>query len=182
MKQKSMRFKHIIQIKNELLSILDNNQEIKRLCCYLSDTPLSYTAIVDGQRIKQPDITKSLMNENLIPYGFDDKLLLNQKVYIFCNLNRISFTSKNNMDNNLFILTIFVPIDFNILEFYGDERIIAIASRIADELDDTSLDKGMCNLKINGACNYGRYDKKDYLVLTIPIEILTSSGKEILNN
>lgn len=180
--KRSMRFKHIIKIKNEMLEILDNNQEIKRLCTYLTDTPLSSSAIVEGKRVRQPDITKSLLKENLIAYGFDNNLLKEQKVYIFCGLANISFTKKSNMDNNLFILTVFVPLEFNELELYGDERIVAIASRIADELDDTSLDKGMSNIKIGGTCNYGRYDKKDFLVLSIPFEILTSSGQEILNN
>lgn len=178
---KSMRFKNVVKIKNEILSILDNNQELKRLCTYLSPTPLASRGLLKGNSVKQPDITKSLIKDNLIPYGFNDKLLDSEMVLIFCGIYDIKFERNNVMDTNIFMISIMLPSNYNDLQPYGDERIIEIASRIADELDNKSLNNGMSNIKIRSGsmANYRKHESKDYLILTIPLEISTSSARDI---
>lgn len=181
-KNKSRKMRLISDIKKDIILKLQNLddervQELTRLCRYLTKTPLWDKGKTDnGELINQPDLTIDLskklkahedVNVNsrgviLIPYAFSEELLKEESILIFIHCPRGTFRS--HMGKYQYAIRIAYMMESNILEPYGDERVLEIASRICDIFDDeyTSIEK-----EINGDVKKIRYkyeieDTSDY--------------------
>lgn len=154
-KNKSRKIRLINNIKKDIICKLEdikdpNVQELTRLCRYLTKTPLWNKGITEtGEIIKQPDLkfplSKELMSDEdinansrnsiLIPYAFSDDLLKEESILIFIQSPRGIF--KNHIGKYQYVLRIAYTTESNILEPYGDERSLEIASRLCDIFDET---------------------------------------------
>lgn len=152
---KSKKIRLINDIKKDIICKLENIkdphvQELTRLCRYLTKTPLWNKGKTEtGEFIKQPDLelplSKELKNNEdinansrnkiLIPYAFSEDLLKEESILIFIQCPRGIF--KNHIGKYQYAIRIAYMMESNILEPYGDERVLEIASRICDMFDGT---------------------------------------------
>ncbi len=147
---KSMKMKQLTKIKNFIANIINEDQQIKRYCSYLTNTPLMDKGMtLDGKIISQPDITESLINEdkgNIIPYRFTEDIIKDKRVIIF--VYKLKGDLRKTIGENYFAVDIFVPYVYDILEELGQERNVEIASRICDLIDGKSIDKTLGEIEI----------------------------------
>ena len=184
---KSQKVRRISPLKNYIVGQIDNNQNIKRLCRYLTQTPLMSQGLTyDNKRLKQPDLKDSLLESVvedvqasvskavLIPYSFTEEILEEQQVtiYVHCPksyLNRVT-------GSHLFLVEIVFPRIYDMIEPYGEERNLLIASEIFDMFDEQRVSDdlkklvGEVEFKINRDMTTLRLGKAGYLITTIQIE------------
>ncbi|MEG2289633.1 MAG: hypothetical protein RSC24_06660 [Clostridium sp.] len=138
-------------IKNKICNIEDEiGQELARLVRYLTKTPLWNKGVTEnGIIIKQTalefridkalsdkeDINANSRNKILIPYAYSEELLKEESVLIFIQSPKGIFN--NHIGKYQFVIRIAYTTESNILEPYGDERSLEIASRICDLFDGT---------------------------------------------
>lgn len=140
----SMKFKKVVAIREAMVKQIDSCQEIKKLLKYHTDTPLSkYGFLNDGTKVEQIDVEESLLEKNIIPALFDEKLLDKEKVYAFIYPYKGDF--EGEVGDNFFAIDILCPQPLNRLSKMGEERIFLIAGLIADLFDDKKI------LKSNGS-------------------------------
>lgn len=137
----SMKLKKVISIREAMVQEMDSCQELKRLCKYNTDTPLAkYGFLQDNTRVDQPDITESLIEDNIIPSLFDEDLLDKEKVSIFVYPYKGDFRDDEIGDNYLGV-DILCPNSINRLSKMDAERIFLIGGLIADMFDDKQIKK-----------------------------------------
>ena len=170
-----MKFKHITAIKNEITKIIDNSQEIKRYCTYLSDSPLSQKGkLENGTFIQQPNINKSLINENIMPYSFSLELISEHKSMIFI-YNAYGDLRGKVIGDNVLAIDILCTAQQNILSGIGEERITSIADIITDLIDSERANKSLTNIVV-GKYQFDRLWKDNhYIVLTLLCDFSTSN-------
>ncbi|MEG1309393.1 MAG: hypothetical protein RSA91_01060 [Bacilli bacterium] len=155
----SNKAKMIQGIKDYIIQKINNNQDIVRLCRYLTKTPLlEIGETYNGELIEQDDINVGLLiplldkrDENgvyselpsiqsrdriLIPYAFDDSLMTQQQLYIFVSNPRTKFSDYYITGEYIFEVIITYSTDYNILEPYGDERVLKILEKFCEDFDD----------------------------------------------
>lgn len=150
MNSKSMKMKNLTKIKNFMVDVIDQDQEIKRYCKYLTNTPLMKKGMdLNGQLISQPDITESLVDKdkgNLVAYRFTEDIIENKRVMIF--VYKVKGDLSKTIGENYFEIDIFVPYIYDILEEMGQERNIEIATKICDLLDGKSINNQLGVIEI----------------------------------
>ena len=85
-KERGNKLRKVNFLNNYIVNKIDENQEIKRYVLYGTNNPLGkYGKDLNEKVIAQPDITKSLLNENaLFNNPFNEEILDKEKVcYIF---------------------------------------------------------------------------------------------------
>lgn len=186
---KSQKLRRISLLKNHIVAQIDNNQNIKRLSRYLSQTPLlSQGMSYDGKKIKQPDLVDSLVESVkqdaqasvtkpiLIPYSFSEEILEEQQVSIYVHCPRTSFHTQVT-GTHLFLVEIVFPRIYDAIEPYGEERNLLIASEILDMFDNQKATKelrdlvGEVEFKINRDVTTLRLGKEGYLITTVQIDV-----------
>lgn len=177
----SMKFKKIVAIREAIVNQIDNCQELKKLCKYNTDTPLSkYGFLKDGTKIEQIDISDSLIEDNIIPSLFDESLLDKEKVIIFVYPYKGDFAEEEMGDNYLGV-DILCPQNINRLSKMGEERIFLIAGLIADMFDDKQIMRSNgkplthCKAKLS-QFEVSKTDRNlDYIGISMVINIKTSN-------
>lgn len=176
--------KKIVPIKNYIVKKIDDNQNIKRLCRYLTKNPLSKKSLdYNGTLVQQPILVDSLINTTLegnginknqvlIPYMFTDEIITDKQCYLFVH------PYSNNYDNafgeNIFAVDVIVPYEYNEIDPYSDERLFLIVNEIVDLFDNMVVDDeyvqelGMIELNIGGRSTLQRLSKTtSYLFYTV---------------
>lgn len=197
--------KNIKNIKNFLVNSINENQTIKRLTRYLTTTPLLNEGVkYSGELIEQPDLKCGLLDnlredkENgiyledpnvqtrkriLIPYQFDDKLMRVEQMYIFINNFKNRFSSKYNTGEYIFEIIVTYDINYNILEPYGEERILLILEKLEELFDEQYVDSeeniGVIKLHITDIEDIKVSKSIMGKIITIESEVL--DNREIIN-
>lgn len=172
--KKCMKLKHLNKIKTLIIKALDEDQEIKRYCTYYTTTPtLSMGEDYNGNMINQPDVTKSLLRDNIFPYMFYEDLLKENRIFIFCypKTGRL----KNIADKNTFYIDVVAPVELNFLKDLGDERILCVADRITDVLDGDKIGKSIKEVEFTQYNVWRVYKGNNYMGITLQLEIVTSN-------
>lgn len=180
--------KKIVPIKNYICQKIDNDQKIKRLCRYLTLTPLSKKGILydnSDTLLTQPDLVDSLIKEStegnsngkiLIPYSFNEGIITEQQVFIFVHNYSNDYNSR--IGDNTFIIDILVPVNYDQIDPYSEQRLYLIVNRIIELFDDTRTDNeyvetlGLLDFKVGGRSNEYRLSKTQNIV-GYPIFITT---------
>ena len=172
-----MKLKKLTKIKNEIAKIIDENQDIKRYCTYLTNTPLlSMGMNADGKMQKQPNLTSSIIDKNIIPYRFMEDILANSEVIIFVYFDEAEL-SKQSLGSYIFFIDVFVPKPYDVLKEIGQERNVEIATTISDLLDSEKLPKGLSlgEVDVVHARQSRLSNKSNYTVLSLTLEIKGSN-------
>lgn len=153
-------------LTNFIVNKIDENQEIKRFVLYGTNNPLGNKSCdLKKNLITQPDITKSLLDENvLFNNPFNESILDEEKVcYIFVYPYSANY-KKNDIGDLEFVVNILSPSEYNNLT-RGDKRIFEISYRIEDLLDQYVIKSDEGNLEIGNvmfeltASSYTRLSK-----------------------
>lgn len=153
-------------LTNYIVNKIDENQEIKRFMLYGTNNPLGNKSCdLNKNLITQPDITKSLLDENvLFNNPFNESILDEEKVcYIFVYPYSANY-KKNDIGDLEFVVNILSPSEYNNLT-RGDKRIFEISYRIEDLLDQYIIKSDEGNLEIGNvmfeltASSYTRLSK-----------------------
>ena len=153
-------------LTNYIVNKIDENQEIKRFVLYGTNNPLGNKSCdLNKNLITQPDITKSLLDENvLFNNPFNESILDEEKVcYIFVYPYSANY-KKNDIGDLEFVVNILSPSEYNNLT-RGDKRIFEISYRIEDLLDQYVIKSDEGNLEIGNvmfeltASSYTRLSK-----------------------
>lgn len=184
----SQKFRRITAIRKYMIDAIDNDQESKRLMRYLTSTPLSKKGVTyDGNLIDQPDLTTSLTVDTdegevcLFTGIFDPDMETIYKNYIFIQ-HYDTYTYDDTMQTSNFYIYILVDIKYNSLKNYGEERIYALADRMAQLFDNHTIENddlvdeiGNIKFKIKGRISEMRMSRtKTINLLSIPIEVSNS--------
>lgn len=153
-------------LTNYIVNKIDENQEIKRFVLYGTNNPLGNKSCdLNKNLITQTDITKSLLDENvLFNNPFNEDILDKEKVcYIFVYPYSANY-KKNDIGDLEFVVNILSPSEYNNLT-RGDKRIFEISYRIEDLLDQYVIKSDEGNLEIGNvmfeltASSYTRLSK-----------------------
>ncbi|HBJ1650328.1 TPA: hypothetical protein LA460_000232 [Clostridium botulinum] len=158
----STKFQKIDNIISLLVSEMDNDQELKRLCTYLTYQPLANKSTdMSNNVIYQRDITTSMLEEQkicvskttdkndkaykeitvpqiLIPYCFQEDKILTEQVSLFVHNFRNDLDSQ--IGANDFMIDVLVPSKYQELKPYGVNRLHEILKRIAYLFDNVETD------------------------------------------
>ncbi|MBZ9693191.1 hypothetical protein [Clostridium sp. M14] len=159
----STKFQKIDDIISLLVSEMDNDPELKKLCTYLTYQPLaSKSTDMDGNVIYQRDITTSMLDEQkicvskttdkndkeykeitipqiLVPYCFQEDKILTEQVSLFVHNFRNDLDSQ--IGANDFVIDVLVPSKYQELKPYGVNRLHEILKRLAYLFDNVETDK-----------------------------------------
>lgn len=153
-------------LTNYIVNKIDENQEIKRFVLYGTNNPLGNKSCdLNKNLITQTDITKSLLDENvLFNNPFNEDILDKEKVcYIFVYPYSANY-KKNDIGDLEFVVNILSPSEYNNLT-RGDKRIFEISYRIEDLLDQYVIKSDEGNLEVGNvmfeltASSYTRLSK-----------------------
>lgn len=153
-------------LTNYIVNKIDENQEIKRFVLYGTNNPLGNKSCdLNKNLITQPDITKSLLDENvLFNNPFNEDILDKEKVcYIFVYPYSANY-KKNDIGDLEFVVNILSPSEYNNLT-RGDKRIFEISYRIEDLFDQYVIKSDEGNLEVGNvmfeltASSYTRLSK-----------------------
>lgn len=198
---KSQKLSRIVPIKNLIIDKIDENQNIKRLCRYMTTTPLLPKGkTYDGKIINQPDLTESLKVDVetkgeafvsgtvIYPYGFTEDVVDRDRltIYVYCPRTILSTDSRKVYDdrtvsyigNHLFYIDVVFPLEYNNIEPYGEERAYSIAYEILDMFDDLYIEDdytrdivGDIRFKVEGEILNKRLSVTNYAILSIPLYV-----------
>ena len=201
---KSQKLARVSILKGFLVDQIDNNQVIKRLCRYLTKTPLYRRGLTyDGKLVEQPDLIGSLLTETtqdpyahtkdpiIIPYVFTEGILSEQQITLYVHSPKSSFNTNRGtgfgqdrlLGSHLFLIDIVFPQIYDRVDPYGEERHLMIASEILDLFDGKSVSEelrkvvGDVVFQVVGDITTFRLNKAGYLVTTIPIQVTVPSGR-----
>lgn len=196
---KSQKLTRIVPMCNYIIDKIDSNQDIKRLCRYMTTTPLlNRGKTYDGQIIQQPNLVDSLkgkisndksamITEQVIyPTRFTEDVIDKDRVtiYVHCpktsiNQNAASGRRRDDVDDytarHLFYVEIVYPLEYENIDPYGDQRSYSIACAIMDEIDGLYVDGnvrdivGDCRFVVEGEVLNKRLSVTGYGILVIPI-------------
>lgn len=195
----SQKLYRIVYLKNYLVKKIDENQTIKRLCRYMTTTPLLNKGYsYDHRLIQQPDLVDSLLepvvhdtqvsikDPTLVPYAFSESVLNDRKLSIYVHCPYSSFSpngstgrsSLNGADvtgRHKFMIEIIYPIEYDRLEPFGEERANLIGCEILNLIDGQYVDEetrkkvGECQFRVQGEITNLRLSTSGYMVLSIPV-------------
>lgn len=169
--------KHLTKIKNFIAQRIDENQEIKRYCTYLTNTPLMKKGMtLEGKLIEQPDINASLINKdkgNIVPYSFTEAVVEEKRAIIF--IYKYKGDLSKTIGDNYFVIDIFIPSVYDILEELGQERNVEIASKICDLLDGESIEKNLGVIEILEYEDSRLNKSSDYNICSLTLKINKSN-------
>ncbi|MBN1075961.1 hypothetical protein DVV91_16695 [Clostridium botulinum] len=158
----STKFQKIDDIINLLVTEMDNDQELKRLCTYLTYQPLSDKSTdMSGNVIYQRDIITSMLKEQkicvsksidkmnmlykemkvpqiLVPYCFQEDKILKEQVSLFVHNFRNDLDSQ--IGANDFVIDVLVPSKYQELKPYGVNRLHEILKRLSYLFDYVETD------------------------------------------
>lgn len=199
---RSQKMARVSILKNYIAQQIDESQNIKRLCRYLTKTPLLSRGLTyDDRKVNQPDLEDSLLypvvkdqqaqthGACLIPYLFSETILSEQQVSIyvyspkttFNPLRKTGFGQDQLLGTHLFIVDIVFPQTYDRIDPYGEERHLQIASEILDLFDGTSVSEelrkviGDITFHVVGEITTLRLSKAGYLITTIPLQATVPS-------
>lgn len=152
---------------NDILTLIDGNQNIKRYLTYMSNNPLKVSST-------QPDITKSLIDDNIKLSFFDDKIQDKNKCFLFFNF-LTSDLSKDAIGDETYLFDIIVPNEFWILSGLGQFRAIRIAMELCQMLDQKDGITGVGEIKMKTPKCYKLNDA--YQGMTLPMTVGSSNMK-----
>lgn len=192
MNSRSQKLYRVSPLKNYIINKIDNNQNIKRLSRYLTQTPLLNKGLTyDGLMIKQPDLMDSLTkavtkDQNvsikdaiLTPHPFSEDIISEKKISIYVYSPRTSFniTGGEVIGKHRFVIEIVYPTEYNAIEPFGQERVNLICCEILNEFDGLCVDGelrdliGECQFKVTGDLNNVRLSKAGYMIATVPLTV-----------
>lgn len=196
---KSQKLYRVSPLKNYLVEKIDNNQNIKRLCRYMTKTPTYNKGMAyNGVLINQPDLSDSLLypvktdeqatvkEAVVIPYAFTEDVLAERRLTIYVHSprslfninaasNRPNYGTDELMGKHLFLVEIVYPTEYNAIEPYGQERANLIACEVLNMVDNLTVEGelsqlvGECIFKVEGEITDLRLSKAGYMILSIPI-------------
>lgn len=189
---RSRKLYRVSPLKNYIINKIDNNQNIKRLSRYLTQTPLLNKGLTyDGLMVKQPDLVDSLLkvatnDKNvsvkeaiLNPHPFSEDIISEKKVSIYVYSPRTTFNITNGevVGKHTFVIEIIYPTEYNAIEPFGQERVNLIACEILNEFDGLFVEGelrdliGECQFKVNGDLTNLRLSKAGYMIATVPLSV-----------
>lgn len=151
-------------IKKYLVDRINSDQDIVRYCRYLTKTPLLEMGInYKDEVIEQPDLTCGLLEplsesrnkegeyeeykgvetrgKILIPYAFDNSLMVKEQLFIFISNSYAAFSNVYNTGEYTFDIVITYSPTYNVLDPYGEERSLMIIDRMCKMFDDMYPEK-----------------------------------------
>lgn len=199
---KSQKLYRVSPLKNYIVEQIDKNQNIKRLCRYLTTTPLLNRGMTyDQRRVNQPDLNDSLLtpvttdteatvaDAVLIPYTFSPEAIQEQRVSIYvyspCSTfaESYGFGHRDEAGRHEFMVDIVYPMVYDRIEPYGQERNLLIACEVMNLFDGMYVDEetrkivGDCQFKIVGDVTSLRLSKTGYMITTIPLVVTTMTSR-----
>ena len=188
---KSQKIRKISVLLKYIIDTIDNDQDIKRLMNYLTLTPTSSKGMgYDGKVINQPDLTHSLLKDyvvngvvvhekNLFDSSFSSDIETLTKNQIFVHSTRSRINERNNSQRIEFYINIIISQKYENLKNYGAKRTYEIAGRIADLLDNVTIENteivdivGNVKTVIDGDITTMRLSKtNDSILLSLPIVV-----------
>lgn len=191
---KSNKLRKITPLKNYIVDKIDENQNIKRLCRYLTKAPLEQISYdLNGKIVTQNDLNNSLKfitdevntckNKIIIPFMFNDNQEnMDEQVFIF--VHGYSNDFNDTTGKNIFMIDILCPIVYNELDTYGSERIYEIAAEIIGIFDEEYVEEeyheliGCYQFFINGKGNEWRVSNNNNVVAySFPISVNIVNSK-----
>lgn len=160
----SNKAKLVKEIKRYIIRRINTNQDIVRLCRYLTKTPLiKYGETYNGECVNQIDLECGLLErlddsrnkdgqylyfpeiqsreEILIPYAFNDGLMTKEQLFIFVSNSSASFSEYASTGKYVFEVLITYAPTYNILEPLGEERSVEIMDKICEMFDSMFNDE-----------------------------------------
>lgn len=188
---KSQKIRKISVLLKYIIDTIDSDPDIKRLMTYLTGTPLSSSGKgYDGKIIKQPDLTHSLLKDysvngvvvyekNLFDSRFNSDIEVLTKNQMFVHSTRSRINEKNGTQRIEFYVDILIAQNYEYLQNYGEKRTYEIAARIADILDNVTIENsdivdivGNVKTVIDGDIVSSRLSKTNNIILlSIPIVV-----------
>lgn len=127
------------KILNYVCKKLDSNQDIKRFLHYNTLSPLSKKSRLENNVIvEQPDIVDSLIGKNIYKSSFRENMVDDTTNFIFVYSTGADYGKVMGKMN--VVVNIVVPNDYNNQEYDDEDRNVNIAMRIADMLDEYTID------------------------------------------
>jgi hypothetical protein len=137
----------IIAVKNYLVEKICENENIRKYCRWVTKTPLGKNGLgYNGDIIVQHhlddkyDLRKEVIAEKglcykqiLYPYMFNEDIVDLDQMFMFVYPYSNNFNK--SMGTNVYQVTICMPIEYNEISPYGDERIYRILHEIIDMFD-----------------------------------------------
>lgn len=200
----SNKIKIIESGKKYIINKINSNQNIVRLCRYLTKTPLMKIGVdYNNKKIRQPDLNcgldKMLADEEcpnvevrgqvLVPYAFSDELQPEEQINIFVNARNASFNNELYKSSRYkFDIIITYTATYNILAPFGDERALKIAEQICYELDgkyndeDSQKDIGELQFTVSNinSIKVGKTGTMGWVMEIIAKP--TTTDRELINN
>lgn len=197
MSKQSQKLRRVVPIKKYIIEKIDDNQNIKRLCRYMTTTPLlNKGKTYDGKMIEQPDLVESLKSDSaesgvatigkqvIYPYPFTEDVIERDRVTIYVysprtTINPSAVSGGRNFNDytgkHLFHIQVVFPLEYEEIEPYAEERSMSIACEIADMIDDLYIEGdareivGDIQFKIMGEITSQRLSTSGYAIMTIPV-------------
>lgn len=153
-----------MNIKRYLVDRINKDQDIVRYCRYLTKTPLLEMGInYKDEVVEQPDLDCGLLEplsesrdkdgnyteytgvetrgKILIPYAFDNNLMVKEQLFIFVSNSYAAFSNVYNTGEYTFDIVITYSPTYNVLDPYGEERSLMIIDRMCKMFDDMYPEK-----------------------------------------
>lgn len=125
--QTSVKLENMEKHFNDILELINQSQKIKRYLCYNSNNPLKNST-------EQPDITKSLIGDNIQLSFFNENIISEPKCFLFFNLLN-SDLSKETIGEETYVFDIVTHNNLWRLQGLGQFRAIRIGMELCSMLD-----------------------------------------------
>ena len=187
----------IIGIKNYIVEKIEESQIIRRYCRWLTRTPLSSNGLTyNGETVKQTDLDdkykliKKIVEplqgmtgqQILYPYPFNEDIVNEEQPFLFIYNYSNNFSGRST-GKNIFEVSVCMPLTYNEIYPYGDERLYRIVGEIINIFDGKTVEGekhrkvlGDLQFEVRGVNYPYRLTKtKNIIVYPLKIEVRTSN-------
>lgn len=194
--RRSSKGEDIINIKNYIVEKIEENQTIRRYCRWLTKTPLSKNGLTyDGENVKQTDLSDKYKLINVVdekiqgmtsqqilyPYPFNEDIVNEEQPFIFVYPYSNGFGART-LGTNVYAVEICMPLTYNEIYPYGDERLYRVLGEIIDIFDGKYVEGkkwweklGDLYFEVKGT-NYPYRLTKTRNIIVYPLKIYTKTS------
>lgn len=164
----SLKFKHISENTNKLVSALLDNQDFLKWITHLEDDPLS-----------MPDVSpQHILGNRLVLTEMEEKILTERIIKVFLTPFRGVPHKGKILADDIYELNITMPNEYSYIYPYRLDRRGEIARQVAISLDQQRV-TGIGEVEVGS--NYNMYKiNETYVGMTLFITVTNGSTKEIV--
>lgn len=168
----SLKFKHISDNTNKLVSALLDNQDFLKWITYLEDDPIS-----------EPDIENvyalgNILGNRLILTEFNEKILDKRKIVVFLTPFKGTPHRGKVLADDVYEMNIVMPNEYSYIYPYRLDRRGEIARQVAISLDQKRV-AGIGEVEVGADYNMYKINET-YVGMTLFITVTNGSTKEIV--